>query len=152
MDTKQGQGRPGKCTEELIVKAEEWISAGNSERSAARICGISYASWHSWREKPKTKEQKQFSDRIQYAIAVCESVAVKAITDAMESDPRQAEWFLEHSPQTRQTWADPARKERAISAAMSQVASILDKGLPDDLKARVFSKLAALDLYGDNAV
>lgn len=140
-------GRPKKCDEALISKAESLIAQGYPEKNVCALLSLSWDTWLRWKQTPSTRLERDFSTRIDKASSVSEAKAIKAITSAFERDPRSAQWYLSHHPKTRNTWSDAAASRRAVATAMKDVVSVLNDCLPEDLRATVFQQLAALDLY-----
>lgn len=142
-------GPPHKCTEELIGRAEAFLAQGNAEGCTCRLVGIDESTWRRWRDKPRTKEQRDFSKRVIEAVSVAEAKAVRTIFGTMAKDPDRAQWWLTHHPRTRQRWSDAGATRQAIAQAMKQVLDILNAELPDELKPAIYDQLKALDLYSD---
>ena len=91
-------GRPTKLTPERQNRLVEAIQAGNYYKVACAAAGIDYSTFRLWMQAGEAKKNPRFSEffeAITRAEAAAEDSAVRMWQQAMPTDWRAAQMFLE---------------------------------------------------------
>ncbi len=91
-------GRPSKLTPERQARLVEAIASGHYYETACRLAGIHYANFRQWMIKGEAEESgkyREFYEAITHAEAEAEDHAIQQWQQAMPTDWRAAQMFLE---------------------------------------------------------
>ena len=116
------RGRPSKLTPERQKKLVDAIRAGNYYETACTYAGIDYTTFRLWMQKGEAREAKKFSDffeAITRAQSESEARAVALWQQAMPTDWRAAQMFLERRHPDR--WGKQEKVKAEVQATVSWV-------------------------------
>ena len=116
------RGRPSKLTPERQKKLVDAIRAGNYYETACTYAGIDYTTFRLWMQKGEAREAKKFSDffeAITRAQSESEARAVALWQQAMPTDWRAAQMFLERRHPDR--WGKQEKWKAEVTATVNWV-------------------------------
>jgi hypothetical protein len=139
-------GRPTALKPELIPIAEEAMAVGGTLALVAKACDVGLASIKRWlkaaEEGTGSDLENQFRAAIQKGRYAAHMRAVVAACAYRE--PKDAQWWLTHHPESRDDWSDAAAERRAVTAAMAAVAKGLEaSGLSPEQLTHVITHIQA---------
>lgn len=139
-------GRPTLLTPEIVEKARIASASGGTLQTIANACGVHLETVRNWLRQGATDDasdlQLSFLTAIQEGRHSAELRALQKIT-AFE-DSRDAQWFLTHHPQCRDTWSDAAATRREVERVLGQVAQgIAASGLTTEQQQAVLLSMRA---------
>jgi hypothetical protein len=94
---KKVPGRPPKVTAEITQTVANAIAAGNYQRTAMQLAGISESAFYQWLEwgREGREPYKEFAEAIEKAQAQAEARNVAIIETAARETWQAAAWWLE---------------------------------------------------------
>ena len=103
--------------------------AGHHTDEAAALAGIARRTVDKWRQRGNSEPgtvYEELATAIDEAVAQHVDGSLAAITASRASDPRNAQWLLEHSPHTRERYGQRTDTSHdAAAAALAFLASRL---------------------------
>jgi len=87
-------GRPPKLTADVVGKILMAVRAGNYPEVAARLAGVSPATYYRWRKDPRPP-YAAFQAALDMADAACEAMVIGNLVGLSRTCPRAAAFLLE---------------------------------------------------------
>lgn len=112
-------GRRSLLTNARSTTLLDALTEGNRRGVAARLAGVSEATFYRWMADPRPRYRK-FRESVERAEAEAEAAAVASVRRGMLKNPRYAIWWLENiSPEWRRhrQMPEPAPEERCAPPA-----------------------------------
>ena len=105
-------GRPSKLTPDVEKKLVDAVRAGNSREAAAKVSGISEATFYNWLSQGREAKRGrflEFLEAIKKAEGEAEQKAMSRIVEAGQKHWQATAWWLERKYPNR--WARRERHE-----------------------------------------
>lgn len=139
-------GRPLTLTAKHVEIAREVTGKGGAMPTVATACKVPLRTIQHWITQAQRGEgselHQSFLRAIQEGQHEAEIRALGIITGSQ--DPRDAQWWLTHSPSTRETWSDAAAERRAVQRTLTGVVAAIDAaGLSDEQRTRLLLTMQA---------
>ena len=115
-------GRPSKLTPERQARLVEAIASGHYYETACRLAGIAYANFRQWMIKGEAEKSGKYHDlheAITHAEAEAEDHAIQQWQQAMPTDWRAAQMFLERRHPDR--WGKQEKWKAEVTATVNWV-------------------------------
>ena len=115
-------GRPSKLTPERQARLVEAIASGHYYETACRLAGIHYANFRQWMIKGEAEESgkyREFYEAITHAEAEAEDHAIQQWQQAMPTDWRAVQMFLERRHPDR--WGKQEKWKAEVTATVNWV-------------------------------
>ena len=121
-------GRPSTITPEHIATAREIAAIGGTLTTVAAATRTPLRTLNLWLARARAGTGCELCNELLHVIEQGRAEAEKRalIKIAESTDTRDAQWWLTHHPNTRDTWSDAAATRREVARVMAEVCAVIE--------------------------